>query len=92
MAADEPPRPSHLVELTLIQAWNDLLAAWELKSPTTCADKVHAVFQHYQTEQGISTLPPSLLILEWREDGTPEPTAWVKAKARSILREQRART
>jgi hypothetical protein len=51
-------------------------------------DNLDAVSRHY----GVATsgLPPTRLLVEWREAGHPDPSSWIPDKVRAIVEEEAA--
>lgn len=76
---------SQMMTAPVIRAWFAALEEWDSTSPSTSDENVAAIDIHYHVAPGVSSLPPTRLLAEWREAGYPVPDCWIKEKLLAIL-------
>jgi hypothetical protein len=69
----------------VIRAWYAALAEWDETSPPTADENIAVIDRHYRVAPGSSNLPPTRLLVEWREAGHPDPNYWIREKLQEIL-------
>lgn len=76
---------SRVMTAPVMRAWFEALEEWESADPASADENVAAIDRHYGVAEGVSILPPTRLLVEWREAGHPDPIYWVKEKLGAIL-------
>jgi hypothetical protein len=51
----------------------------------TLERNLSAFTRHYRDEGVISSLPPSQLVTDWRDEGCPDPAVWIEAMLAAVL-------
>lgn len=63
-----------------------VMRAWFAVSASE--ENVELVSRHYGVAP--SSLPPTRLLVEWREAGHPDPDSWIKERVQAILEDDAA--
>ncbi|MFI5287473.1 MAG: hypothetical protein ACHQ4F_14280 [Candidatus Dormibacteria bacterium] len=76
---------SRVMTAPVMRAWYAALAEWDSTSPPSADENIAVIDRHYNVAPGVSDLPPTRLLAEWREAGHPDPNSWIKDKLEEIL-------
>jgi len=89
-SAQASPLSSTMRNMNIIQSPETMAApvmrAWFAISASE--ENVELVSRHYGVAP--SGLPPTRLLVEWREAGHPDPDSWIKERLQSILEDDAA--
>jgi hypothetical protein len=69
----------------VMRAWYEALAEWDSAGASISDENIAVIDRHYNVAPGSSNLPPTRLLVEWREAGHPDPNYWIREKLAEIL-------
>lgn len=77
--------------LPFLNAWAAAHHEWNWQGRTRLDQNLRAFESRYDVDWQNSAVPPWRLVAEWRDDGCPEPSAWIDARLAVLLREDQPR-
>ncbi|MGA7989144.1 MAG: hypothetical protein WCB51_12180 [Candidatus Dormiibacterota bacterium] len=86
----DPGSPATAVS-PLLRAWAAAHHEWLWQGRSRLDLNLRAFDARYDVDWKNSVVPPLQLVADWRDDGCPEPTAWIDAKLAFLLRDDRPR-